>query len=55
MKTMKNSLVGCVAVLLVLAATGAHATPMVADDLVLADATACTRPRLAPPPRMKDS
>jgi len=36
-------------------ATCAHATPLVADDLVLADVTACRKPRLAPPPRMKET
>ena len=34
---------------------GAQAAPTVPDDLVLADVTACTKPRLAPPPRMKET
>lgn len=34
--------------------SGAHAASSVPDDLVLADVTSCTKPRLAPPP-MKET
>lgn len=36
-------------------ALGVQAAPPVADDLVLADVTACKKPRLAPPPPIKES
>ena len=35
--------------------TGAQAAPAVPDDLVLADIANCTKPRLAPPPQMKET
>lgn len=54
---MKRLIIKRVAVLLLLAgmSIGALATVPIADDLVLADVTACKKPRVAPPPLMEEN
>jgi hypothetical protein len=44
-----------IVVLLMAIGAGAQAASTVPDDLVLADVTACKKPRLAPPPPMKET
>lgn len=54
---MKRLLIKQAAALLLLVSNGiaVHAAPSVADDLVLADVTACKKPSLPPPPLMQES